>query len=225
MFVTDSGEIYIDNGATNKRVEKLTVNTSVYEPALFVCNECRDMAVDVMNNLYCVVYDEHTVISTSLITRRYQWNMVAGTRIAENTTDSLNSPQGVFVDTNLDLYVSDCGNNRVQKYRYGQRNGTTVVGAVVPGTIALNCPSGITMDADGYLYIVDNANHRIIGQGPTGFRCIVACNGAGSTATELNYPTVARFDSFGNLYITDQFNNRIQKFALLTNECGEFSSD
>ena len=221
VFVTDSGDVYIDNAATNRRVEKLAVNTSTYEVALFVCTECRDITVDVMNNLYCVVFDQHKIVSISLTTRRNLWNMIAGTGTAGNTTDTLNNPQGVFVDRNLDFYVGDCGNDRVQKYRYGQRNGTTIVFTGPAASIALNCPSGITMDADGYLYIVDNANHRIIGEGPAGFRCIVACNGAGSTAIGLNSPTLARFDTFGNLFVTDQNNNRIQIFTLLTNECGE----
>ena len=222
VFVTDSGDVYIDNGNTNGRVEKLATNASDYEPALFVCYECQDITVDVMNNLYCVVYAQHKVVSTSLTTRRNLWNMVAGTGAAGTTTDTLYGPRGVFIDRNLDLYVGDCGNNRVQKYRYGQRNGTTVVGAGAVGTIALTCPYGITMDADGYLYIVDNINHRIVGQSATGFRCIVACDGAGSDATRIFFPTLARFDTFGNLYVTDQTNNRIQIFTLLTNGCGEF---
>ena len=222
IFVTDPGDVYVDNGATYGRIEKLPPNASNYVPALHVCDHCYDITVDVMNNLYCVVDNQHKVISISLTARLNLWNVVAGTGTLGATEDKLNDPRGVFVDKNLDLYVSDCANDRVQKYRYGRRNGTTVVGAVAAGTITLNCPSGITMDADGYLFIVDNLNHRVIGQGPTGFRCIVACSNAlGTGATALNYPNKLHFDTFGNLFVSDSNNDRIQKFSLLTNGCGK----
>jgi DNA-binding beta-propeller fold protein YncE len=120
----------------------------------------------------------------------------------------------------LNLYVADCINDRVQRYRPGQLNGTTVVGAVAPGTISLNCPRDVKMDANGYLFIVDCDNHRVIGSGPSGFRCIAGClGGASSSALYLYYPTNFAFDTYGNMFVTDQFNHRIQRFALTSNGC------
>ena len=220
--MTDSGDVYIDNAVGSKRIEKLAMNTSAYVPALFICSACIDIAVDVMNNLYCTLFNQHQVVSISLTSRLNLWSIVAGTGVAAATTDGLNGPVGVFVDRNLDLYVCDRDNNRVQKYRYGQRNGTTVVGAAAAGTISLNGPHSVTMDADGYLFITDNRNHRIIGQDSTGFRCIAACDGgSGANALRLTFPTAARFDRFGNIFVTDAGNHRIQRFTLLSNGCSE----
>ena len=163
----------------------------------------------------------HQVISKALDNRLNVWNVVAGTSAAGSTSVMLNSPRGIAVDTNLNLYVADCSNHRIQKYSYRQLNGTTVVGATVAGTISLNCPSEIILDADGYLFITDTHNHRIIGSGPNGFRCIAACSGVGSTSTALYFPAKFSFDSYGNLFIADWGNSRIQKFLLLSNSCGK----
>lgn len=220
--MTDSGDVYIDNADGSKRIEKLAVNASGYVPALFICSPCIDIAVDIMNNLYCTLFNRHQVVSISLTSRLNLWNIVAGTGVAAATSDALNGPVGVFVDRNLDLYICDRDNNRVQKYRYGQRNGTAVVGIDAPGNILLSGPHSVTMDADGYLFITDNRNHRIIGQDSTGFRCIVGCSvGSGSSPLQLNYPSAARFDSFGNIFVMDAGNHRIQRFTLLSHGCSE----
>lgn len=224
IFVTNSGDIYVDTNNTVGQVLKLAVNTSNYVPVLSMCSQCFDMAVDVLNNLYCVMQKDHKVVSVSLTTRSNLWKTVAGTGIAGNNATALNAPRGMIVDTNLDLYVTDCKNNRVQKFRFGERNAVTIVGNGAPGTTSLNCPAGLAMNADGYLFITDNGNHRVIGQNSNGFRCVASCNGgaSGSGATQLLYPNTMRFDSFGNIFIVDRQNDRIQTFVLLTNGCGKY---
>ncbi|CAF4412689.1 unnamed protein product, partial [Adineta steineri] len=133
----------------------------------------------------------------------------------------LNTPCGIFVDNNLNLYVADTLNNRIQKFASGQLNGTTVP----TGNITLYWPTGINLDFDGYLFIVDQGNNRVIGSGPYGYRCIAACSGSyGSSSTQLYYPYSLSFDSYGNMFVSDIFNNRIQKFFLVTNGCSGTTS-
>ena len=123
---------------------------------------------------------------------------------------------------NLDLYVADFNNDRIQLFRDEELNATTVVGAAAPGTISLYRPISIVVDADGYLFIVDRGNHRIVGSGPYGFRCLVGCSQvAGALADQLNSPRVPSFDSYGNIFVTDEQNGRIQMFLLLNNTCGK----
>ncbi|CAF4269728.1 unnamed protein product, partial [Adineta steineri] len=149
------------------------------------------------------------------------WNTVAGTGTAGATSTTLNLPCDIFVDNNLNLYVADTANNRIQKFASGQINGTTVP----TGTITLSKPTGVILDVDGYLFIVDQGNYRLIGSGPYGYRCIAACSGSyGSSSTQLNGPYSIRFDSYGNIFISDLFNNRIQKFFLVTNGCNVTTS-
>ena len=138
----------------------------------------------------------------------------------------LNSPQGIFVNSHFDLYVADCGNNRVQLFRSGEVNGTTVIVNGSNGLITLNCPMGIVLDGDGYLFILDGLHHRVIGSGPWGFRCVVGCSGSsGPGSNQLLNPQTMSFDRDGNLFVMDQGNDRIQKFLFENNSssCGKSS--
>jgi DNA-binding beta-propeller fold protein YncE len=133
-------------------------------------------------------------------------------------------PRGIFVNTNLDLYVADYANHRIQLFPPGQFNGLTV--ANTSNTITLNYPTGVVLDADNYLYIVDQDESRILGSGPNGLRCLVGCDtGRGSASNQLKSPQRLAFDSFGNIYVTDTYNYRIQKFVLSSNTCSKYYSE
>lgn len=150
-------------------------------------------------------------------------SVIAGNETAGSTSDMLNNPRGIFFDVQSNLYVADSSNNRIQSFKSGQRNGTTVAGSGATGTITLSNPTSVVLDADGYLFIVDENNHRIIGSGPTGFRCVAGCSGiSGNESTQLNAPLNLRFDPYGNLFVVDRGNKRIQKFFLATNSCGKY---
>jgi hypothetical protein len=97
-------------------------------------------------------------------------------------------PQGIFVNTNFDLYVADSGNNRIQLFKSGESNATTIIINGTSGNITLLNPRGVVLDADGHLLIVDTVNARIIGSDVNGFRCVAGCSGAGSTAYQLVLP-------------------------------------
>ena len=85
---------------------------------------------------------------------------VAGTRSSGNAAYILAEPYGIFVDINLDLYVADSGNNRIQIFKLNEANGVTVVG---DGTdIKLCRPVSVALDADGDLFIQENRGDRII---------------------------------------------------------------
>ena len=132
----------------------------------------------------------------------------------------LNQPNGIFVTESLDLYVADWGNDRVQLFRSGELNGTTVAGNGSIGTISLYHPTDVGLDADGNLFIVDNGNNRIVGSGTYGFRCLVGCSGVGAS-NQLGLPSTLRFDTDGNIFVADSGYSRIQKFLLLNNTCGK----
>ncbi|CAF4233326.1 unnamed protein product [Adineta steineri] len=215
LFATDNGDIYVDNAYSNMRVDKFGTNSNSSVPAMYVCSQCTGIFVDINNMLYCSMYTSNKIVSQSLDNSLNIWSIVAGTGTAGATSLTLNSPRGIFVDNNLNLYVADGGNNRIQKFLSGQLNGTTIP----TGTIALSWPTAVVLDADGYLFIVDYANSRLIGSGPYGFRCIAACSGQGSQSNQLYNPEMLSFDSYGNIFVTDYGNSRIQKFLLITSSC------
>ena len=225
LFVTSDETIFADNGSPNRRVDRWTSNGTRLKSPMSVCStQCSGLFVDHIDNLYCSQYDKHQVVRRSLLLEPSEMTIVAGTGCQGSTADMLNYPRGIFVTINLDLYVADYYNDRVQLFRSGEMTGTTVAGNGSSGIITLNHPIGVLLDADGYLFIVDSDNHRIVGSGPGGFRCLVGCSSsAGSASYELNTPRMMSFDRDGNIFVMDRDNNRVQKFLLSNNSCGKSS--
>jgi hypothetical protein len=223
IFATINGDIYVDNGAVNHRVDKWSWNATSSVIVMNVTSRCRSLFVDINNTLYCSNDYEQKVVKMSLNDGSNTLTMAAGTGTQGSQPNMLNYPNGVFVDMTFNLYVADYGNHRVQLFQPDQLNGTTLAGNGASGSIVLSGPSGVVLDADENLFITDYTNNRIIRKGPSGFQCLLGCNGvSGSAANQLNGPLSLSFDSYGNLFVVDSNNNRIQKFLLATNSCGKY---
>jgi hypothetical protein len=222
VFATSSGDVYVDNGASNGRVDKWPVNANSSVPFMTTPGLCYGIFLDPIDNLYCAAAYSYQIVKKWFYDNATASVTIAGTGSSGSAANQLNFPIGVFVDANFNLYVGDCGNDRIQMFALGQFNAITVAGNGASGTITLNCPSGITFDANGFLYISDTYNNRIIGSGPYGFRCLFGCTTIGGSASnQFNYPRSLGFDTYGNLYVVDQYNNRIQKFILASNSCSK----
>ncbi len=223
IFVTITGDIYVDNGRRNGRVDKWISNTNTSIPVMYVNSACDGLFVDINDTLYCSMYKFDQVVKKWLNDNTTTVTLAAGTGVSGSDSNMLKGPVGIFVDTNFDLYVADQFNDRIQLFRSGQLNGITIAGGGLSSTtITLTLPTGIVLDADKYLFIVDLANARIVGSGPNGFRCLVGCFGQGSASNQLFNPHTLSFDIYGNMFVTDQLNDRIQKFLLSTNSCGKY---
>jgi hypothetical protein len=213
LFVSITGDIYIDNGYANGQVNKIIFSTSTVVTVMNVSGSCYGLFIDINNYLYCSLKYYHQVVKILLNTSSSIPQTVAGTGSPGSASNMLNSQQGIYVDSNLNLYVADCGNNRIQFFQSGQLTGVTIAGNGSSGTITLSCPTGVVLDTDGNLFIVDSNNHRIIGSTSNIFRCVVGCSGGGSTSYQLFYPQSMAFDSYGNIYVTDRNNSRVQQFT------------
>ncbi len=181
---------------------------------------CFGLFIDISDTLYCSMPASHQVAARSLNSNGNTLTTF-GTGICGNASTMLCYSYGIFVNINFDLYVADCGNNRIQLFKSGQSNATTIIINGASENITLNCPTGVVLDADEYLFIVDYYNDRIVGSDVHGFRCVAGCFGNGPAANQLRYPSTLSFDSYGNMFVTDQGNSRIQKFILSTNSCGK----
>ena len=224
IFVAVTGEVYFDNTNAISGVEKWVTGTNSSVPAMYNVPQCRGLAIDVNNVLYCSMGDFDQVVAKSLSSTQSTLAIVAGTGCRGSAANMLSFPHGIFVDTNLDLYVADCYNNRIQLFRSGQSNGITVAGSGSTNvTITLYHPTDVILDADRYFFIVDHGNNRIVGSGPNGFRCVAGCSRLRGVASNLLYnPQRLAFDNYGNIYVTDWKNNRIQKFLLLNNTLSKY---
>ena len=111
----------------------------------------------------------------------------------------------------------ECGNDRIQRFEWGQLDGQTVAGNSAAEAISLSCPIGIALDANEFLFIGDRSSVRVIGSDSNSFQCLLGCSGSDSSSDQFNDTETLSFDSYGNLFVTDRLNGRIQKFLLTTN--------
>jgi uncharacterized protein (TIGR03437 family) len=142
----------------------------------------------------------------------------------------LNTPQGVAVDTNFNVYIADTLNNVVRKI---SANGTISnfagnggAGSSGDGSAAtsaqLNGPQGLALDAAGNLFIADTLNAKVrkvsaangaittvAGSGTPGY----AGDGGAPASAQLNLPSGVAVDANNNLYIADFGNSRVRKVS------------
>jgi|GEM_PF-6212963 len=84
---------------------------------------------------------------------------------AGSTASLLNAPAGVLVDGLGTIYISDAGNNRIQKWPSGSSSGITIAGSS-SGTagntsLLLSTPKGIAFDVHNNIYVADFDNQRV----------------------------------------------------------------
>ena len=138
---------------------------------------------------------------------------------------TLADPSGITLDGNGNMFIADCGNNRVRKV---DTNGiiTTVAGNTNSdytgdGGLATNAslyePTGVAVDAQGNLFIADYVNHRIRKVDTNGIISTVAGTGYGgasgyggpATNAAVGFPSDVAFDCHGNLFIAGGNINRV----------------
>ncbi len=187
------------------------------------------IAVDGSGNLYIADTDNHRIRKVDAMGTI---TTVAGDGAAGFDGDGeaaaaaqLDSPGGVAVDGEDNLYIVDTGNFRIRKVDASTGNIATVAGDGTagyggdgePATMAQLRPTGAAVDGSGNIYIADGSNHRIrkvdaegnistiAGTGESGARG----DGGAATAARLNNPSNVALDGAGNLYIAS--GSRIRK--------------
>ena len=166
IFVTNNGDIYVDNAADGGRVKKWTSNATSGVPIMNGTGTCISLFIDINNTLYCANNYRDMVFKISLDKGLITPTIAAGNGTRGSQPNTLYSPSGIFVDFELNLYVADWGNNRIQRFRANELNGTVIVGAGAPGTITLVAPTDVVLDFDDNLFITDSYNHRVVRSGP-----------------------------------------------------------
>lgn len=197
--------------------------------------QSQGMVMDGAGNLYIADAGDHRVrrVSASGVIQS-----VAGTGIFGFSGDGgpavqaqLNSPYGLALDTQGNLYIADLGNARVRRVSADGNITTVAGGGALPaggannGTVAtmlaLQSPRNLAFDASGNLYISDFGAAQVYQVSPQGSLVTFAGTGvAGASGdngaailAQLNHPAGLAFDAKGALYIADSGNHLVRRVA------------
>src|SRR3569833_1671788 len=182
-----------------------------------------DIAIDASGNLYVADSKNNKIrkVTPAGIVTEFAGNGIAGHDDGQNAT--FNSPAGIAIDKDGNLYVSDSGNNLVRKIT---ADGTvsTLAGSGAAGkadgsgiSASFNGPIWIAVDTDVNLYIADSYNNLIRKITPAGIVSTFAGSGAAGSAdgtgatASFKDPIGLEIDPYGNLYVTDAQKNKIRK--------------
>jgi sugar lactone lactonase YvrE len=207
--------------ATTQSGLNLNIGNQYYELA-------GKVAFDANNNMYVADTANNRImifLYGSGFTNGMNASVVLGqtgftTATVGDTSAELVNPAYLIFDSQGNLWVSDRGNSRVQKF---VPPFTTGMAATVSIT-GFNNPSGLVFDKMGNLLVADNTNSRILGFPPSALNATTTISSAtivlgqpnftsvtrGLGIQALNYPQgLAINPATGDLMCADNQNNRI----------------
>jgi sugar lactone lactonase YvrE len=234
VFVDSSGKIYMvyESGVDFVvRIQEAGVIVRTLPPGGVSSSSCNlteiynayGVAVDQSGNIYVSQYSCYMVVKWT--PNATKGTLVAGQPgISGSTSTTLSYVRYIHLDEDRSaLYVSDTGNNRIQKFIIGGNGtGITVAGGAGAGANLnqLKSPAGIRVTSDGQtFYIADYGNNRImkwvIGASQGVVVAGSASGVAGSTSQLLNGPGGLALDPTETyLYVADNGNHRVQRFRV-----------
>jgi len=123
---------------------------------------------------------------------------------------SLDSPKGIAIDRNGNVYIADTGNHRFLKLN---PQGRLLMSKGVFGWAKgqFQHPIDLIVDGQKNIYIVDAGNHRIQKFDFSG-NFLSTWGEKGGQNGQFNEPRYIAKDKFDNIYVVDQGNRRIQVF-------------
>jgi sugar lactone lactonase YvrE len=225
VFVADSGgnEIYrIAPGGAVTALSAQIGKTNFSEPI--------SVAVDSGGNVFVANHGDKTILK---ITPAGVASVFAGKPGASGNADGagdealFNSPRGIAVDAQNNVYVADEGNSNIRKITpagivstlagtAGQAGKTDGPGLAA----SFRQPHGLGVDASGNVYVADTGNHcirKITADGVvTTFAGQAGQNdnidGAGNLA-RFNQPRGIAVDNAGNVFVADADNRSIREIT------------
>ncbi len=141
-----------------------------------------------------------------------------GTRGEGKAEGEFNGPFGVAADADGNVYVTDQGNNRIQKFHVTRNQTGWEVrqvwskGQKGTGAGEFNGPFGITLDPSGVLWVADGYNHRLQRFSRDG-EFLGAIGVFGRGPGEFVTPTWVTFDGTGSYYVTETNSDPSNKAA------------
>jgi sugar lactone lactonase YvrE len=232
-----AGYMYVIDESNYRVVKFPPGTTSLTNGVIVAGGNGRGTAFNQFFNPYSIFVDRHNVIYVADNERVLKFpagstsatfgSVAAGNNGTGDSTYQINSPQGVFVDSVGNLYVSDRDKSRVLKFPPG--SNSTTHGQIVAGYTngvgtntadGLYAPGGITMDRAGYLYVADAGNNRIQKFPPNSVAHTAATTIIGNVNTynfvTASAPADLAIDSAGYIYICNQTEHSVRRFPPYT---------
>lgn len=153
------------------------------------------------------------------------------------TNAQMNSPSGVFVDGNGNIFIADTSNSVVREVANTSELIFTVAGDFASGpgysgdggaatSAQLNNPFGVFEDSQGNIFVADSKNNvvrqftvggnitTVAGNNSAGPCSAAPCgDGGAATSAQLSFPTGVFADVSGNLFIGDQNDSAIREVS------------
>jgi gliding motility-associated-like protein len=189
-------------------------------------NNPRGVVKDKSGNLFVANFSNHNIlkITPSGTVTVFAGINHSGTADGPGNAANIINPNGIAIDQDDNLYVSD-GNNAIRKispsgYVFtlaGQPSAGTVDG--LGRGAKFNKPAGLVVDKDGNIYVADPAGFVIRKITPNGQVTTIAGSGVFGTndgigiAASFQYPVGITVDASGNLYVTDSNTGAVRRIT------------
>ncbi len=216
------GNFYIAD-SNNNCIRKITssglVTTLAFSPSNFPVS----VAVDSVGNVYFSAGNYiYKINAGSNIANVFAGNGIAGYVDDIGTNAEFDTPMGIAIDFNDNIYVADKFNHRIRKIT-NSGNVTTFAGSTagnVNGDLAtaqFNSLEGIEIDTTGNFFIADTNNNQIKKISIDGLVSTYIGNGTQSyvdgigVVASLNQPINLTIDSNNNIYFVSKNSNTIRR--------------
>jgi sugar lactone lactonase YvrE len=182
-------------------------------------NQPYSVTTDSSGNIYVADRENHRVQKLDPQGIRLAAWGASGSGGSTGGSPQFDSPQGVAVDADGNVYIADTLNHRIQKLdpdgnvlaAWGNRGS----GGSPGGAPKFDEPYSVALDSLGYVYVADFRNSRVQKLDVDGTVLAVwGSSGTGvvvGTAPKFRAPRDVVVDGDGNVYVADTGNHRIQK--------------
>eukprot|EP01012_Entosiphon_sulcatum_P024378 TRINITY_DN29540_c0_g1_i1.p1 TRINITY_DN29540_c0_g1~~TRINITY_DN29540_c0_g1_i1.p1 ORF type:complete len:436 (+),score=65.27 TRINITY_DN29540_c0_g1_i1:51-1310(+) len=140
--------------------------------------------------------------------------VVSGGNGAGNALNQLDTPTGVFVDSEETVYVCDTENSRVMKWAKGATTGEVVAGGNGCGSDLnkLNTPVAVVVcQRSGTVYVADQYNHRVVKWERNAKEGVMVAGGKGSGAFKFqtSFPAGIFLVPNGDVIVCETHSHRV----------------